>query len=83
VTDTYVHPSVDRLALPIIAFVLAISGLYADCMRECGSVLARASSRSEELAVRRALGATQADLTFHVLTENIILAAVSASRHAC
>ena len=73
--DVRVHPQIDALLAPIATVLLIIVGLTLAiaCSNLATLLLVRGASRSKEVSVRLALGATRGQIVRHLVMESLIL----------
>jgi predicted permease len=74
--EVRVHPQLDVALLPGAAVLLTLVGLVLvlACSNLSTLLLVRGTSRSQEIGVRLALGASRGQLVGHLLTESVALA---------
>ena len=74
--EVRVHPQLDVILLPSAAVLLTVVGLVLvlACSNLSTLLLVRGTSRSREIGVRLALGASRRQLLAHLLTESVALA---------
>ena len=76
--EVSIHPLVDGPLRAVAALLLAVVGLVllVACTNLAGFLLARASDRKKEIALRLAMGATRWALIRQLLTETLLLGAL-------
>lgn len=79
--EVRIHPSADAELLPASAALMTIAGLLLllVCSNVANLFLVRATSRSDEIALRLAMGAPRSRIAAHALSESLLLSFAGAA----
>ena len=77
-SDVRLHPLIDNALAPVALILMAVVGLVllVACANIASMLLARATTRARETAIRLAIGASRGQIVRQLLIESLVLSAV-------